>query len=107
MDARLETVIAFVHATSRMMLGILIRRQIMENMLDPCTVRLCPEVNDTVGARLKSGNAPFVPNTVLRYECTKGYELADGRLELSCMMTGKWSGKPPNCTGKTVCNIAV
>ena len=100
MDVRLESVIAFVHASPRMMLGILIRGKITENMVDPCTVRLCPELNDTVKAHLASGNAPFVPDTVLRYECNKGHELTDGRLELSCKMTGEWSGKAPNCTGK-------
>ncbi|KAI0231624.1 hypothetical protein LSAT2_018021 [Lamellibrachia satsuma] len=63
------------------------------------TNRLCPEVNDTVHARLVSGNDPFVPNTVLQYVCNEGYELTDGHLELSCQKDGMWSWKAPNCTG--------
>ena len=71
--------------------------------------RLCPEVNDTVYARLVSSNAPFVPNTVLRYECNEGYELTNGHLELSCQKDGQWSGKAPNCTGNVdkLCCFAV
>ena len=61
--------------------------------------RECLKVEGVVHARPVSGNAPFVPDDVLQYECDEGYELTGGQLELLCRMDGKWSGKGPNCTG--------
>ena len=62
-------------------------------------VRRCPEVNDTAHALLLSGHGPYVPDTVLLYECNEGHKLAEGSLELSCQKDGQWSGQAPNCTG--------
>ncbi|KAI0235778.1 Sushi, von Willebrand factor type A, EGF and pentraxin domain-containing protein 1, partial [Lamellibrachia satsuma] len=63
-----------------------------------CELNQCPEVNDTVQARLVTGAAPFLPDSNLLYVCNTGYELADGQLKLWCRKDGQWSGKPPNCT---------
>ena len=61
--------------------------------------RRCPNITESVNAKLISGNPPFAPDTVLLYECNEGYELIDGQQELSCKKDGQWSGKAPNCTG--------
>ncbi len=71
--------------------------------------RLCPKINESVNAKLISGNPPFAPGKVLQYECKEGYELIDGQQELSCRKDGKWSGKAPNCTGSVhvSCHIVI
>ncbi|KAI0229120.1 P-selectin [Lamellibrachia satsuma] len=63
-----------------------------------CIEVICPDVNDSVHAQLTSGNAPFTSGTVLQYECSEGYERANGLLQLLCQKDGQWSGKAPNCT---------
>jgi len=72
---------------------------VLADLRNVSAVRLCPEVNDTVHAFLVSGNGPYVPDTVLLYECKEGHELAEGSLELLCHKNGEWSGQAPNCTG--------
>ena len=73
---------------------------VVKNKRIICPVeRLCPEVNDSVQASLVTGHGPFLPDTVLTYECNEGYELAVGHLELLCQKDGLWSGKAAKCTG--------
>jgi len=60
----------------------------------------CPTLNEVDHARLVAGgDGPFIPENVLQYECTPGYERTGGHLLLLCRKDGQWSGEQPSCTG--------
>ncbi|KAK2149960.1 hypothetical protein NP493_2875g00011, partial [Ridgeia piscesae] len=64
-----------------------------------CVVINCPTLNEVDHARLVAGgDGPFIPENVLQYECTPGYERTGGHLLLLCRKDGQWSGEQPSCT---------
>ena len=64
--------------------------------------RLCPAVTLPAGTVLLHGAVPYIPDTVLQYECAAGFELTGGQLQRLCRLDGQWTGHSPQCTGRVV-----
>ncbi|XP_062573394.1 sushi, von Willebrand factor type A, EGF and pentraxin domain-containing protein 1-like [Saccostrea cucullata] len=66
-----------------------------------CSEILCPELVEEPNTTITHMDRSI--NGTVNYKCNKGYILANGSLQRKCMSSGKWDGRPPNCTALGEC----
>uniref|UniRef100_A0A4W4FK31 E-selectin n=1 Tax=Electrophorus electricus TaxID=8005 RepID=A0A4W4FK31_ELEEL len=66
-----------------------------------CTAVMCPYLQEPINGFIDCSSENNTFSTICSFGCFDGYRL-HGYKEVTCNLTGNWSGEEPECQGKTV-----